>query len=307
MKIIRPTTIITAMLTASNVTEDDYQVWAVGTAFTAGDRCIVIGTIHKIYEALVNVTGGDSPEIDVTNAVPKWLEISATNRWKAFDTKVGTQTSKATSITYTITPGVVIDSIAFLNLDAVTVRVVSTDPVAGVVYDHTVDLISSVITGSFSIYDWYSYFFSTEFRLTDVVLLDLPPYLNTVLTITITYTEGTAKVGGIVMGVQANLGITQYSPSIGIHDYSIKEADAFGVLSVTQRAFSKKMSCDILIESVSIADIQNLLASYRTTLLVWIGSEDYPSLIVYGFFKDFNIIIGYPTFAICSLEVEGLT
>ncbi|MFH0893964.1 MAG: hypothetical protein V2A54_05970 [Bacteroidota bacterium] len=310
MKIIRPITITDAMLTASNVAETDGTAgeWAVGTAYVDGDTVRVTTTgVHKVYECLTNVTGGSSPEVDVLAAVPKWLEVSATNRWKAFDTKVGSQTSQATSITYTITPGVIVDSIAFLNLDAATVRIVSTDPTAGVVYDKTTDLISSVITGSFSIYDWYSYFFSTEFRLTDIVLLDLPPYLNTVLDITITYTGGTAKVGGIVMGVQANLGETQYLPSIGIHDYSIKEQDAFGVWSVTERAFSKKMSCDILVESVSIADVQNLLASYRTTLLVWIGSEDYPSLIVYGFFKDFNIVIGYPSFAICSIDIEGLT
>lgn len=262
--------------------------------------------IHKIYESLVAGNRSNYPPTDVLATVPKWLEISATNRWKAFDQKVGSQTSQATSITYTITPGVIVDSIAFLNLDAVTVRIVST---AGgvVVYDKTTDLISTVITGSYGVYDWYSYFFSTEFKLTDIVFLDLPPYLNAILTITITYTGGTAKVGGIVLGVQANLGITQYSPSIGIHDYSIKEQDVWGVYSITERTFSKKMSCDILVESVSIADVQNLLASYRSTLLIWIGSEDYPSLIVYGFYKDFNIVISYPTFAIMSLEVEGLT
>jgi len=310
MKIIRPLTITDAMLTASNVAETDGTAgeWAVGTPYTAGDTVrVVTAGVHKVYEALVNVTGGSTPEVDVLAAVPKWAEVSATNRWKAFDTKVGSQTSQATSITYTLTPGVVVDSVAFLNMDAATIRIVSTDPVVGVVYDKTTDLISTVITGVAGVYDWYTYFFSSEFKLADLVLIDLPPYLNTVLTITITYTGGTAKVGGIVLGVLANLGITQYSPTVGIHDYSIKEVDDFGVYSVTQRAFSKRMSCDIIIEKASIADVQNLLASYRTTLLVWIGSEDYASLIVYGFYKDFNIIISYPSFAICSIDIEGLT
>lgn len=308
MKIIRPIILTDAMLTSSNVSETDYATWTIGAPFLAGEHCIVVST-HKIYEALVNVTGGSSPEVDVLAAVPKWLEISATNRWKAFDTKVGTQTLQATSITYTITPGEIIDSIALLNLDVVTVRIVSTDPTYGVVYDKTIDLISSVITGADPIYDWYSYFFSSQFMLKDVVLVDLPPYLNTVLTITITYTGGTAKVGGIVMGVQSNLGATQYSPTIAIHDYSIKEQDAFGVWSITERTFSKRLSCDILVEKAAIADVQNILASYRATAVVWIGSDDamLTSLIVYGFFKDFSIVISYPTFAIMALEVDGLT
>jgi len=307
MKIIRPITLTDAMLTASNVAETDYSVWAVGTAYTAGNHSIVTTAgIHKIYEALVNVTGGSSPEVDVLAAVPKWLETGATNRWKAFDTKVGSQTSQATSITYKITPGQVFDSIAFLNVDAITIQVVLTDG-ATVVYDKTTDLQTTIITGAGTTIDWYTYFFSSIFRLTDVVLFDVPPYLNAVIDITITYTGGTAKVGGIVFGLQSTLGLTQYSPNIGIHDYSIKEQDAFGIWSVTERAFSKRMSCDVLIESASIADVQNLLALYRSTLLVWVGSEDYTSLIVYGFYKDFSIVIGYPTFAICSIEVEGLT
>lgn len=307
MKIIRPITITSAMLTASNVTEDDYAEWLVGTAFTAGDNCIVIGTTHKIYEALVDVTGGSSPEIDVLAAVPKWLEVSATNRWKAFDTKVGSQTSKATSITFEITPGVIADSIAFLNMDCATIQVVSTDPVDGEVYNETIDMLSTVITGSSGIYDWYTYFFSTNFRVTDVVKFDLPPYLNTVLTITITNTGGTAKCGGIVMGVQTNLGETLFSPTIGIRDYSIKQADAFGVLTVVERAFSKRMSAEILVAGVSTSDVQNILASYRTTLLVWVGDEDIPALIVYGFYRDFNILISYIDYSICSLDIEGLT
>ncbi len=307
MKIIRPTTITTAMLTASNVSEDDYQVWLVGTSFTEGDKCIVIGTTHKIYEALVNVTGGDSPEVDVTNDVPKWLEISATNRWKAFDEKVGSQTSQATTITFEITPGEIIDSLAFLNMDCVTIQVVSTDPVEGEVYNETIDMLSTIVTGSSGIYDWYTYFFSSSYKVTDAVILDLPPYMDTVLSITITYTGGTVKCGGIVMGIHTDLGSTQYSPSIGIHDYSIKEVDAFGVWSVTERAFSKKLECEILVESVSISDVQNILASYRSTLIVWIAVDDSPALIVYGFYKDFSILISYPTFAICSLDIEGLT
>jgi hypothetical protein len=39
---------------------------------------------------------------------------------------------------------------------------------------------------------------------------------------------------------------------------------------------------------------------------VWVGSEEYASMIVYGFYKDFSIEISYPTVSICSLEIEGL-
>ncbi len=310
MKIIRPIIITDAMVTASNVPETDGTAgeWGVGVPYTDGDTVRVTTTdVNKVYEALVDVTGGDSPEDDVLNAVPKWLEISATNRWKAFDEKVGSQTSQATSITYTIEPGVIVDSFAFLNMNASTVQVVSTDPIDGEVYNETIDMISTVITGESGIYDWYTYFFSTNFPLTDVVRFNLPPYLNTVLTITITLTGGTALCGGIILGVSTFLGNTQYSPSIGIRDYSVKQADQFGIQTLVQRSFAKIMTADILIESASISDVQNILASYRAELIVYVGADDIPALIVYGFYKDFNIVIGYPSFAICSIDIEGLT
>jgi hypothetical protein len=277
--------------------------WNVAAAYLDGDQVQLSTTDnHRIYEALENVTGGTSPELDVLLAAPKWLEISATNRWKAFDGKIGSQTEQAESITFEITPGKVIDSIAFLNLDAVTLQIVSTDPVDGEIYNETIDLFTIAL----GIYDWYSYFFSLQVLIVDIVKLDLPLYLNTVITITITSTGGTASVGDIIFGTQTNIGGTQYSPSVGIHDYSIKEQDDFGIWSITKRAFSKKMSCDITIETALIANVQNLLALYRATALVWIGSTDYGSLIVYGFYKDFEILIEYPAYAICNLEVEGL-
>lgn len=294
------------MLTASNVAETDHAEWLIGTAYTAGDNCIVIGTTHKIYEALVDVTGGDSPEVDVLNTVPKWLEISATNRWKAFDTSVGSQTSQATSITYTITPGVVFDSIGFLNLSATELEFTLTDPVDGVVYTETIDLVDLYITGTVPEMDWYAYFFSAIVLTADIARPGVSLYLNTVLTVTISYTGGTAAVGAIILGTQMTLGGTQYGASTGIRDYSVKGSDDFGNPIITTRAYSKRMSAELTVPINSIANIQNTLASYRTTLLLWVGVADYASTIVYGFYKDFSIVISYPAYAICNLEIEGM-
>jgi hypothetical protein len=37
-----------------------------------------------------------------------------------------------------------------------------------------------------------------------------------------------------------------------------------------------------------------------------VGSDLYASMIVYGFYKDFSIVLSYPSFSICEIEVEGL-
>ena len=102
MRIIRPIAISDAMLTSSTIPETDGTAgeWAVGTPYTDGQTVRVTTTgVHKIYECLTNVTGGSSPEVDVLAAVPKWLEVSATNRWKMFDAVIGTQSIATLSTT----------------------------------------------------------------------------------------------------------------------------------------------------------------------------------------------------------------
>lgn len=305
MKVIRPITITDAILTACDVAETDYTAWSVSTAYTAGDRCIVTTSgVHKIYEALVSVTGGSSPEVDVLATVPKWLEISATNRWKVFDNKVGTQSSKATSMKYTFTPGSRIDSIALLNLSATSVQIVITDPVDGEVYNETTNLIADDSV----VYDWYTYFMEPTGTLkTDFVATDFPIYASSVIEITITYTGGTAKVGAIILGRKFELGGLNYSPSIGITDYSTKDTDSFGNYTITERAYSKKMSCDCTVKNIYIDEILRQLSLLRATLLVWVGADDYSCMIIYGFYKDFSIVIQYDDYSLCSLEIEGLT
>jgi len=257
--------------------------------------------VHKIYESLVSANTGNYPPTDVLETVPKWLEISATNRWKAFDTSIGSQAINADTITYRITPGEIIDSIAFLNINAATVRVVQTDPIDGVIFDETITLIDD------DIIDWYTYFYTGFTTVTDISIQNLLPYRNSYIDITLTYTDETVAVGAIIIGFAALIGATQYNPSVGITDYSVKTVDPFGKFTITERAFSDTMSCDVLIETGKISSIKNLLAGYRATLLVWIGSDEYSSTIIYGFYRDFSIVISYPAYAICSIDVEGMT
>jgi len=127
--IIRPTEITDAMLISTNIPETDSTKgeWTVGTAFMAGDTCRVTTTgIHNVYEALVNVTGGSSPEVDVLAATPKWLDTGKTNRWKPFDKVIGSQASQASPINYVLKPGIT-DSLSIQNVEATSIQVVLAD------------------------------------------------------------------------------------------------------------------------------------------------------------------------------------
>ena len=99
MKLIRPTTLTDAMLTSSTAPENDYAVWSSGTAYAVGARVILTST-HRKYEALAASTGV-SPASDPT----KWLDLGPTNRWAMFDARVGTATTRTSTLQVVLAPG----------------------------------------------------------------------------------------------------------------------------------------------------------------------------------------------------------
>ena len=299
MNVIRPLAITAAMLIASNVPETDYAAWNAATNYSVGAYCIrTTAATHKVYKCLVAGVDATAPESNTT----KWLEYSPTNRWAMFDQRTGTQTQQATSITFTVLPGAVVSSIAFINLQAASVRIVMTDPTDGVVYDVTHSTTVASLSG-----DWDSFFFDYVTYKTDLVVQDLPTYPAASIAVTISNGAGTAKVGVVAMGRSIELGGAKYGASFGITDYSRKTADEFGGYTIVKRAFAKRASFQLDVPKTIIDSVAALLTELRSTPCVWVGHVDYQGTIVYGFYKDFDIVISYPTWCDCRIEIEGLT
>lgn len=249
-----------------------------------------------------SVTGGGIHASWVIRRPGLWLQIGVTNRWNMFDQTVGSQTENATSIAVSILAAERLDSVALLNIAAASVQVTMTDEVDGVVYDQTVSTVfDSGIT------DWYAYFFEPIVRRTDVLFDDLPPYAGATIGITLSEPTGTAACGVCVLGLSREIGGTQYGVSIGIQDYSLKQRDDFGNYSVLQRAFSKRGKFNVNVENGMVDALQVLLAEYRATPIVYVGADAYGSTLIYGFFKDFSVLIPNSAYSICDIEIEGLT
>lgn len=297
--VVSPLTITDAMLTTSNVAETDYSAWSSGATYALDDRVILTST-HKVYQSL---QAGNTNKDPVTQPL-WWIEVSPTNRWKALDTSVSTQTAQPTSITYSFTPGQAVNTIAALNIiGANLLTVTMTSALAGgTVYTKTVDL-TSVPSES----DWWAWFYATRSSPTQLILTDLPSYSDAVINFSLSGGSGLA-VGVIMLGRQRAFGVgIQYGARIGIQDYSRKEKNDFGDTVLVQRAFAKRANFDMYVAKAEVDSFQNFLAEVRATPCLWIGSTDYESTTIFGFYKNFDILISYPTYADCSLELEGLT
>lgn len=301
MKLIKPVTVTDSILVSSTVPENDYAEWSSGTTYAIGNRVIVL-SVHKIYESLINSNLNNDP---TTDNGTKWLDIGATNRWKAFDKKIGDPVTQVTSAQYVLNdPNSNVTAVALFGLQGVSANVTVTDAVEGEVYDETVSLLDNR-----NIIDWYTYFFEEQAQLEEALFLNIPPYVGADVQITVTATTGnTVEIGQIVFGFLSEIGLTTYGTSISIEDFSRKETDAFGNFIVVERAFAQLVDYNVSYPTQNSRKIQSTLAQYRATPIVYIGSEDTSyGTVVYGFYRRFDLTLETPSYSLGAIEVEGLT
>ena len=299
IKVLKPILFQSSQLISTDAvnTDPDYSS---GATYALGDK-VTYGT--KVYESLQGSNTNHQPDTSPT----WWLDLGANNQYAMFDEVIGTSTTRTDSLTVVYKPGSIFNSLSLINIDALVIKTTIRDGVSGpIVYENTLGLSGAE---SFS---WSDYFFNDPLlKTTQVVLSDLPPYVNACLTLELTTeTGGMVSLAKIVVGDLAVLGTSQYGASAGIVDYSIKETDEFGNTKLVKRAFSKRLNVSFNIENAELNRVQRFLYSIRATPVVWVASDMNiyeEALVVYGFYKDFTTEIAYPSFSQCSIEVESLT
>jgi len=296
LKVIKSLAVTDSILTATNVTEADYAVWAAGTTYALDARVI---KSHKVWQSLQAGNVGQDPLLQPT----WWVEVGPTNRWKCLDLSSTTQTALSANSYYEFTPGQAINGVALVNVANIgTVRVRLTDPDFGVVYDQTTSL-GGVPTQA----NWYAWFFDTRVQQTAFVATDLPSYPNAVLRIDLGSGSG-GLVGALIIGQVRSMGLgIQQGARLGIQDYSRKERNDWGDTVLVQRAYAKRLQLNTLVPSDELDNVYRTLAEMRASPCLWIASTRYASLTVFGFYQDFEINIQYAAYADCSLTIEGLT
>ena len=300
MKVIKSQAVTDSTLTTTDVPENDYAAWLVGTTYAAADRVIVTTpNIHNIYESVQGANTGNDP---VTDDGTWWTRVSSTNRWKMFNDVVQEQTTQADIIDVSIIPAAVTTALAAINVDCASITVVVTDPLEGEVYNQTFPMTSySGIT------NWYDYFFTAINRKKELSVLGLPPYSAAVIDVTFNDLGETAKVGALVLGTSANIGDSQYGASFGIIDYSTKSVDAQGRTTVTAGTYSDEADIDVVIETGRFAEVKKILTDLRTTPSVWIAEDNTEGTIIYGYYREFDVLLTGPVVSMCTLSIEGLT
>jgi hypothetical protein len=302
MKAIKPTPITPALLVSTTATET-YAEYNAATTY-ALNAIVTIAATQRMWQCIQGPSTGNAP----ASSPLYWTDIGPSNVGAMFDAEISTQTSATATLTVVIKPGYC-NSLALYGLEGTELEVTGRDALAGaIVYgDDTLTGPRLINLDGTTLTDWYMYFFEPFVQLAEVALTDLPPYGDAHITITITG-PSTVKCAQVVLGTFYELGDTQYGATAAIIDYSRKTTSAAGVTTFERRAYSKRVSLNMMLPNTKLNKVQRVLADLRATPCAWIGTDvaGYEPLTLYGFYRDFSIDVAYPTTSYCSLEIEGL-
>ncbi len=308
MKIIRPLELLDGMLDSSNVSETSPAANEWDDTAKVVDELVTVTTTangaskatHLIYKCTTAHTDKDPTVAENLSAY--WQIEDATNRWRAFNGVLQQGTSNAGSIEYEITPGGIVNSVAFFGIDAQSINVKMTDPIDGEVYNEDFSMISpSGIT------NWWLYYYEAIVRENRLVITNMPAFPDAVIDITIDDAGSTAEAGEIVFGTSFTIGDSQNGASFSIIDYSTKNTDADGNTTIEQGAYADIADVNVIIETSRFNEIHKTLKNYRSTPLVWIPTDDISQTFMYGYYRNFRNVISGPVVSTTLLQLEGLT
>lgn len=300
--IVKPIDVTDAMLISSDVPETDYPAWSSTTTYALGVRTIVAAD-HAVYESVQAGNVGHAP----ASSPAWWLKVGATTRWKSFDASNSTQTITAggasPKITYVLRPAQALGCVAVLNVsDATRVRFTLTDPVYGVVYDKSQDMLPYPAEVG-----WWSWYFGARRQKKQHIATDLPAFPNADLTIEISGSS-TLGVGVVMMGQPVTFG---RSVTTGVRvsskSYSKKEADQYGDYFLVQGKKAKRASFPVFMDASEVDALQSFADEIDATACLFIGSGKYEAMQILGFYEDYEILINYGNYADCNINIQGLT
>lgn len=329
MKVVKPITITTANWYAyQDVLFDDYNPWNAVTAYVSGDKVIVAA--EKSQYQCIAANTNFAPILNPT----KWVRIGSTQAWRPFDGYLSSAQSTqisiggsfdATGLSFWVYPGFMFQTTEFITyiltgLGAFdTVAVLGTDcsKVRAYFYDQTGVKRKDVKIRALDdtqIIDAWDYCFGDLTYRRDFVFENFDGWgVSNLSQLYIEISnEGaippSVSVGEIVVGKSQDIGGCHADATIQLVDYSKKEIDAYGTVTIVQRAYSLNGSFELEIATVDRNRVQNLMASLRATPCVYFPTADDANagIVIYGYVKDYNTTYATPDRAYASLEVEGM-
>lgn len=245
-------------------------LWMAGT-YAQGTR--VRDAANFVFESLAD--GNTS----VLSEKTKWLPLGITNRLKMFDKAVNSQTVWPEEVVVVVKAAQLANTLTLLNVTGASVSVSQSEST----YSRARSLVSH------DVISWYDFWYQEPLWIGDVVFDDLPPYIESVVTVAVRSPSNQAAVGGFFLGKSKFIGKTQWGLTAGILSYSGAIADTFGNVTLMKRDSAKKMNFEVAIPRGYEDEVYRYMKSAENIEMVAIASTNWSMTISYGYLGQWEI------------------
>jgi len=296
MRIVTPFNVDAGQLTTTNVV-NEVADWSAGT-YNLGEQAV---DANQVYKVVADPDTTDQPTVGAVADPPTWVLMGWSNQYRMFRDGRDSYSSRDESIDVTLNFAEIITTVGALGLQGVSATLTVVDSVEGTVYDETISLVDIGVA------DWWEYFFS-PYGFNDTAIFDgLPPYFGADINLSVDAASGTdqARAGRVIAGFEQPLGVTNYGVSVSILDYSTKERDGFGNLTLVPRRTVRLVDYDVKVDTEKVDSVVRALERMAATPTLFIGDELYSSSVTFGVYRDFSQGITTPSLSDLTIQVEG--
>ncbi|HEY0845808.1 MAG TPA: hypothetical protein VGE12_10595, partial [Noviherbaspirillum sp.] len=144
-----------------------------------------------------------------------------------------------------------------------------------------------------------------------MVLWDLPPYTNAVITVSITRTSGDVSCGACVLGSYEYIGDAQYNAQDDTINFSRIERNFAGGSLLLPRRNVPKTNQTLQVAKSRVNRIRTLRDGLNARPAIWSGLDDdthgyFEALFILGYYRRFSINLDHPEKAVINLELEEI-
>ena len=299
LRIIEPFAITEGNIDSTNVVLE--------TAWTAGTYNL--GDVRRVGERLFEVSAASTTQQPGLAASTEWFDAGPANRYAAFDLQFGadqyrvieTVTSRADSITYTLSGLPRLSAMAFFGLRATQITIVGTLDTAGDVADVTYNLQDSTpYLGSF-----WRWFFVPQSLERTYATFDLNIPIGATVTVTITNTGSDAAVSTIAMGIADEYGTVETQSTRELRSRSVKKTEGT-LTSLLRRTPASRVGYIVHLNDYTAAPFWRTIDDLDGVAAVFAGPDDNPEFLAYGFVSSCQTVSEVRGMTKVQLEVETL-
>jgi len=296
MRIVTPFNVDTAQLTTTNVV-NEVADWSAGT-YNLGEQAV---DANQVYKVVADPSTTDRPTVGAASNPPTWVRLGWSNQYRMFRDGRDSYSSRDESIDVTLNFDQIVTTVAALGLQGVSATLTVVDSVDGTVYDETIDLVDIGVNNL-----WEYFFLPYDFN--DTAIFDgIPPYQGADINLSIAAATAIdeARAGRVLVGIERSLGVTNYGVSVSILDYSTKERDGFGNLTLVPRRTVRLVDYDVKVDTEKVDFVVRTLERIPSTPTLFIGDSSFSSSVTFGIYRDFSQGITSTSISDLAIQVEG--